>query len=131
VIVHPWQIELLQKMSQFKGRGVIQVTGRQHGKSMAQAAYKRLFDDIYNRPVEDLVLAERRVHGARYYTVEPVGGSWLEMETWALDTYGNPGEIWPKEEFTWPECPRWMMNDRKFWFRDEKDRNWFIMRWSR
>ena len=106
------------------------MSGRQTGKSMISAMYKRLMDDINNRPVEDIVLGESRVHGARYYTAEPVGGNWLNMEVWALDTYGQPGEFWSKEDFAWPETPRWFMNDRKFWFRNERDRNWFVMRWS-
>jgi hypothetical protein len=25
---------------------------------------------------------------------------------------------------------RWYMNNRKFWFKTEKDRNWFMLRWS-
>jgi hypothetical protein len=128
-----WQEEIINGMAQ--GHEIkIMMSGRQIGKSTINqqiAAYKRMMQDIMNRPVEDIVLAERKVHGARYYTAEPVGGNWLEMESWALDTYGTPGEIWPKEDFAWPECPRWMMNDRKFWFRNEKDRTLFIMRWSR
>lgn len=118
-------------MSQFKGRGVIQVTGRQHGKSMAQAAYKRLLDDIYNRPIEDLKLSEGTVYGACYHCVEPVGGSWIEMQEWCFTQFGDSGKhIWGEPKS--PEsAQRWYMNNRKFWFRDEKDRNWFIMRWSR
>lgn len=126
-----WQLDMLKRLEGFKpGEMVIMMSGRQTGKSMVSAMYKRLMDDINNRPVEDIVLAERRVHGARYYTAEPVGGNWLNMETWAMDTYGSPGEFWSKEDFVWPECPRWFMNDRKFWFRNERDRNWFVMRWS-
>jgi hypothetical protein len=128
-----WQEEIINGMAQ--GHEIkIMMSGRQTGKttySQQVQLYKRMMQDIMNRPVEDIVLAERRIHGARYYTAEPVGGNWLEMETWALDTYGNPGEIWPEEEFIWPECPRWMMNDRKFWFREERDRTLFILRWSR
>ena len=31
---------------------------------------------------------EGRVFGARYYTVESVGGNWWEMECWCFDTFG-------------------------------------------
>lgn len=132
--LHPWQEKLLTTIESggFKpAEMVIMMAGRQTGKSIVSAMYKRLMDDIKNRPVEEVVLGERRVHGARYYTAEPIGGNWLDMETWAMDTYGGPGEFWSQHDFAWPECPRWFMNDRKFWFRNEKDRTLFIMRWSR
>jgi hypothetical protein len=51
------------------------------------------------------------------------------MEIWSLDTYGNCGSAWDENKA--PELnARWYMNDRRFWFREEKDRNWFIMKWS-
>ena len=118
-------------MTQYKGKGLIQITGRNAGKShWTNVAIKRLMDDLNNRPIENLVLSEGKVYGARYYCVEPVGGRWLEMETWCLDTYGNPGKhMWGEKEAPEP-AQRWYMNNRKFWFRTEKDRNWFVMRWS-
>jgi len=127
--LEPWQQRALDKMIKYQGRGTIQVTGRGVGKSMAQAAYKRLFDDIYQRPVEDLVLSEGTVYGARYYCVEPVGGSWFDMEVWCTRTFGDPGDkIWDSGPAPLP-ARRWYMNNRKFWFRNEKDRNWFTLRW--
>ncbi len=33
--MHKWQLDLLDKMKQFKGRGLIQITGRNQGKSIA------------------------------------------------------------------------------------------------
>jgi len=123
--IQPWQLDFLDKMTKYKGRGLIQITGRNIGKSQFSAqALKRIMDDLTNRPVENLILSERKVHGARYYCVEPVGGNWLDMEIWALDTFGSAGSLWDDS------LGRWLMNDRKFWFREEKDRNWFIMRWS-
>ena len=94
---------------------------------LTQQAIDRLMRDLNSQPVSDLVLSEGRVHGARYYCVEPVGGNWMEMESWCLDTYGNCGSAWDKA--TEPNA-RWYMNDRRFWFRKEQDRNWFIMKWS-
>ena len=88
-----------------------------------------MIDDINSRPIEDLILTEGRIHGARYYCVEPVGGNWIEMELWAHQNYGEPGEIWPKEDFCWPDNMRWCMNNRKFWFRNEADRTMFVMKW--
>jgi hypothetical protein len=128
--LEPWQQRALNT---FKGRGTVQITGRQLGKSVAQAAYKRLFDDIYARPVEDLILSEGTVYGSRYYCVEPIGGSWFDMEVWSTRTFGPCGDrdkIWGEVKTPLPN-ERWYMNNRKFWFRSEKDRNWFIVRWSK
>jgi len=129
-MIHPWQLDMLDKMTKYKGKGLVQITGRQTGKSaFSDQAFQRLFDDVMARPVEDLVLSEGTVYGARYYTVEPVGGNWLEMETWVLKTYGkSTGSIWAENKAPEP-AQRWYMNNRKFWFRDEKDRTMFILRW--
>ncbi len=128
--LYTWQKELIDRMTQYKGRGLVMITGRNSGKSTVANAYKRLWQDINNRPVEDLVLGEGKVYGARYYTVEPVGGSWLDMETWCMDTYGSTeGSIWAENKAPTPG-ERWYMNNRKFWFREQKDRDWFILRWS-
>ena len=127
--MYPWQMELLEKMYKYKGRGMIQVTGRLAGKSHARAAYQRLFDAIYNVPVTDIVLGEGRVYGARYYTAEPVGGNWQEMEAWCYETFGNAGDkIWGEPEAPEP-AQRWYMNNRKFWFRDDRDRMIFVLKW--
>lgn len=106
----------------------IDPTYKKHAIKTMQAV-KRLMEDIMNRPIEDLVLSTRPVHGARYYCVEPVGGNWLEMEQWCITTFGDPGDIWETSDFVWPEAARWLKNNRKFWFRNEADRTMFIMKW--
>lgn len=129
--LQPWQEKILKGFK--PGSMQIISSGRGVGKSLLSTmAIKRLFDDIYQRPVEDLVLSDNKVHGAKYYCVEPVGGSWLDMEVWCTRTYGEAGELWPvsgEDDFGWPECSRWYMNNRKFWFRNEKDRTLFILKW--
>ena len=130
--MYPWQMEMLKKLQGVKpGEMTIMMAGRSAGKShWTNVAIKRLMDDLNNRPIENLVLGQGTVYGARYHTVEPVGGSWLEMESWCLETFGDPGKhIWGEKEAPVP-AQRWYMNNRKFWFRTEKDRNWFVMRWS-
>lgn len=78
---------------------------------------------------QDIRLSEGTVYGARYYTVEPIGGIWLEMETWCREIYGNTeGSIWSELKAPKP-AQRWYMNNRKFWFRDEADRTLFVMKW--
>lgn len=120
----------------FKGKGVMQITGRQTGKSILNTmfsgqALQRIMDDIMERPVEDLLLSQGTVYGARYHTVEPIGGNWKDMEEWCGQSFG-PGstEIWQHDMSKAPAPElRWYMNNRKFWFRNEKDRDWFILRW--
>jgi hypothetical protein len=132
--LHPWQQEMLKKMSGFKkGELMVMTAGRQTGKSyFTAAALKRLMDDINSHPISDLNLTEGRVYGARYYCVEPIGGHWREMEDWCIKTYGKTtGSIWAQEvDKTTPLVnERWYANNRKFWFRNEADRTMFIMKW--
>ena len=108
-------------------------SGRQVGKSMFTAqAIDRLMRDINSQPVEDLVLSEGQVYGARYHCVEPIGGNWREMEDWCINTYGETtGSIWAEEVDKKTPAPgeRWYANNRKFWFRKESDRTLFILKW--
>ena len=90
-------------------------------------AVNRLMNDIQSRPVEDLICSFGTIFGSRYYTVEPIGGNWLEMETWCTETFEPVHSIWQDYNTA---IGRWYMNDRKFWFKTEKDREWFILRWS-
>lgn len=126
-----WQLDMLDKMSGFKpGELVMYGTGRRSGKSMMTAqAIDRLMKDLITRPIEQLVLSEGRVYGALYYCVEPIGGSWIEMQEWCLNQFGDYGKhIWGAKETPEPQ-QRWYMNNRKFWFRDDEDRLMFVLKW--
>jgi hypothetical protein len=80
------------------------------------------------------------VYGKRYYTVHPVlepdwinphkHQVWADMLAWTIETFGTSnGSIWA--ESTAPEPgERWYVNNAKFWFRDQRDRDWFTLRWS-
>ena len=129
--VQPWQVEMLKKLQGYKpGELVTMTAGRGVGKSMLTAhMIQKMFAQMQNLPVQDLILTEAKLHGARYYCVEPQGGNWKEMEIWVTKTFGEPGEIWPNQDFVWPECPRWVQNNRKFWFRNDADRTVFVMKW--
>ena len=116
-------------MYKYKGRGLTQITGRSSGKSFSAQALKRLWDDIVYSPLQEIVLSEGKVYGARYYCAEPVGGNWREMESWCFEHFGDAGEhIWGNDKAPEP-AQRWYMNNRKFWFRDEKDRMIFVLKW--
>ena len=127
---YSWQLDLLDKMTQYKGKGLVQITGRNTGKSTFSAqAIERLMRDLNSQPVSDIVLNEGKVYGSRYYTVEPIGGNWLEMEKWCIQTFGEGSTaLWGESKVPEPAC-RWYANNRKFWFRDIKDRDWFILKW--
>jgi hypothetical protein len=82
----------------------------------------------------ELILDEGRVSGARYYTVKPTfdahiqpwfNQEWNEMLEWCVDTYGAT----PKEG-VWTPNSRWYANNSKFWFREQKDLEWFILKWQ-
>jgi hypothetical protein len=121
-----WQEKIINGFK--PGELAIVTGGRQSGKSQMQA-YMRLWNDIHYQPVSDLRLSEGTVYGSRYHCVEPVGGSWIEMQEWCLIQFGDSGKhIWGSNEVPAPQ-ERWYMNNRKFWFRDEQDQLMFVMRW--
>ena len=125
--IKPWQEKLVNDIIQ--GRELkLMMSGRNTGKSYwTNQAINRLMKDLMNRPVEELVLAERLYRTARFYTVEPIGGNWLDMETWCIKTFGSSDDVW---DFKTCNVGRWYANDRKFWFRNEQDRTLFILKWS-
>ncbi len=126
--LHSWQKDLVTGMR--KGEMTVMMSGRQTGKSH-YAAYARLFDDIMNSATKviDMKLSEGTVYGSRYYTVEPIGGNWLDMEKWCGEVFGEGSRaLWGEKTAPEPAL-RWYANNRKFWFRSEKDRDWFIMMW--
>ena len=115
------------------------MTGFQSKKAMSQGDYARdswerekqskqyqiFLDEIYSRPrIENLFAGDGTVYGMKYHTVQPVGGDWRKMEKWCNQTYGTT----PKDG-VWTPNARWYMNNRKFWFREEKDLTMFILRW--
>jgi len=54
--MHKWQLDMLDKIT--KGKGVVQITGRQSGKSYwTSQAIDRLMRDIMQQPISDLVLS--------------------------------------------------------------------------
>lgn len=132
--MYDWQKELIKTLAvKDRVQVTVMMAGRRAGKSMMNAqnrhVWEQLFSDIYSVPLSDLILSECKVFDAPYLSVEPVGGNWKEMEEWAREVYGEPAEYWQTHEFMWPDMGRWYMNDRKFIFRDEKDRTMFILKW--
>ena len=65
------------------------------------------------------------IYGARYYTVKPEGYDWHEIMKWMVETFGPSAH-----DGVWTPGMRWYANNAKFWFRNQKDRDWFVLRWS-
>lgn len=106
---------------------LIQIIPRGHGKSWIN----NLMKDVLDLPLEKLILSEGKVYGARYYCVEPVGGVWIDMELWCLQTFGETSSIWQETKNLTPTpLKRWYTNNRKFWFRDPADRTLFLLKWN-
>lgn len=119
----PWQKHMLSGMP--KGELKIFTAGRRAGKShFTQQTIDRLMRDLNSMPMEDLVLSEGSVLGQRYYLVAPIGGHWMDMEDWCVASFGPTSE-----DGVWTANMRWYANNRKFWFRSIRDRDWFIIRW--
>lgn len=129
-----WQKKLLDDSLMQGPELKLSMAGRRTGKSVwTQQAIDRLTRDFNSRPIEQLVLAQRTYQDTQYYTVAPVGGNWLEMETWCVDTFGDRSKVWDihlVQIVPYCERGRWYANDRRFWFRNERDRTMFIMKWS-
>jgi hypothetical protein len=126
----PWQEDVLTKFQGGikAGEMLVMTAGRQTGKSVYNQAMQRMMDDLVDRPIEELRCSTGTVFGKRYLTVEPVGGNWIAMEKWCSDAFGAASSIWDTMKAD-GEPGRWYMNDRKFWFLDEKDRTMFLLKW--
>jgi hypothetical protein len=68
-----------------------------------------------------------KVFGQEYQTVAPMNaeGKWQGMMEWMVKTFGPTAH-----DGVWTADQRWYANNAKFWFRDQKDRDWFVLRWS-
>lgn len=93
-------------------------------KNMARAIDEQVLMDAMGW--HELELDEGRVYGARYLTVHPNNSHhWNEMMAWMVHTFGPTAH-----DGVWTPGMRWYANNAKFWFRNQKDRDWFVLRWS-
>jgi hypothetical protein len=58
------------------------------------------------------------------------GVSWRDMSDWCSETFGPVSDVWQADKWFTEPGARWYQNNAKFWFRDEADRIWFLLRWS-
>jgi hypothetical protein len=71
-----------------------------------------------------------KVFGKEYLTVAPMNaeGLWSDMMSWMVTTFGPSGTT--ENPGCWTADQRWYANNAKFWFRNQKDRDWFVLRWN-
>ena len=51
--------------------------------------------------------------------------NWQDMMEWCVTTLGPSAEMG-----VWEPGASWYANNGKFWFREEKDRQWFLLKWA-
>jgi hypothetical protein len=104
-------------------------------QDILDSAGKQIADDIDKQVLKgmglvfDYYLEHSRgtLFGQEYLTVAPMNaeGRWHDMIEWMVKTFG-PTTF----DSVWTPDQRWYANNAKFWFRDAKDRDWFVLRWS-
>ena len=104
-------------------------------EDMLDRASKQLADDIDKGILMSLgyvfdyylEYSTGRAFGHDYLTVAPMNaeGKWSDMMEWMVTTFGPTAK-----DGVWTPDQRWYANNAKFWFRDQKDRDWFVLRWS-
>ena len=107
-------------------------------EDMQDRAGKQIADDIDRQVLMSLgyvfdfylEYSNGTVFDQKYLTVAPMNaeGMWSDMMTWMVETFGPSGT--PENPGCWSPNQRWYANNAKFWFRDQKDRDWFVLRWS-
>jgi hypothetical protein len=65
------------------------------------------------------------VYGQPYLTVTPrnAEGKWYDMVTWMNNTFGPSPDLREAKA-------GWYVDSGKFWFRDARDRDWFVLKWA-
>ncbi|CAB4125512.1 hypothetical protein UFOVP181_19 [uncultured Caudovirales phage] len=119
----PWQKRMLAMMAG-KDRAVLNVA-RQSGKSASVGHIGKLlqeWSDTYSP--KRLILGTGTAFGVKYYLAEPVGMDWVAVLKWSTETFGEMSHIKDGDR------GRWYINNRTLYFRNLKDRDWFVLRWN-
>ena len=73
--------------------------------------------------------SEGTVYGQHYFTAQPLSGDkWDMIMDWLVDTFGPSGT--KENPGVWTPDQRWYANNARFWFKDKKDLEWFLLRWQ-
>ncbi len=71
-----------------------------------------------------------KIYGRPYYEISPIvsSGEWNSMMSWCVETFGPSGtELKPG---VWAPDQIWYANNARFLFREEQDRNLFLLKWQ-
>ena len=96
--------------------------GRQFGKTDISDMAKQWIDEINVKRLET-GYADNQPKWP--YWVRPYNydiGEWQDMNQWMFNTMGDNNWL--------TENARWVGSNSKYWFRDERDRTMFILKWS-
>ncbi len=64
--MYKWQLDLIDKMARFKGRGLIQITGRNQGKSILYSQWlKSMMNQIHKKEIIWIDTSRRNTLAAR------------------------------------------------------------------
>ncbi len=87
----------------------------------------QIADEIYDTKIE-LHTGNEKFGDCEYWVQANVPGLFserryknLEIEAWVEQTYG------PKSDWGYG---RWTAADSRYWFKEEKDRDWFVLKWT-
>jgi hypothetical protein len=104
-------------------------------EAILEDAAQKISDDIDKQILKGVGLvfdfyleySKGKVYGQEYLTVAPMNaeGRWSDMMEWMVNSFGPT-----HKDGAWTPNQRWYVNNAKFWFRDQKDRDWFVLRWS-
>ena len=121
----PYQLEFFKKLtvSGIKpGELTVMMAGRRTGKSMYIGKLLQEWSDSHNP--SKLVLGEGTAFGVKYHLAEPVGMDWVAILKWSTETFGEMSHVKDGDK------GRWYINNRTLYFRNLKDRDWFVLRWN-
>lgn len=118
--MYPYQKKLFEAMTKYKGRGVVQLTGRNMGKSYVNDILKNWYENM--RPIPKIKW--KRLPGTRLqaYTddIQPKG-----FEVGLRETDMDPIQAWCGET----HCGR-RISFNEFQFKNEKQITMFLLRWG-
>ena len=115
--LYPYQIEFLKHMTQYKGRGLIQITGRNAGKSVVQK-----FQMLSKAPKPKIKWKQLPGNKLQAYIdeIQPRG-----FERGLNESDMDPIQDWSKE------CNCGVRTSFNTWeFKDAKHITMFLMKWS-
>lgn len=88
-----------------------------------------IFDLSGRNRKDKLTIGEDFTYDQPYWAEPDLGGDWeyrheryQEIHEWTSNTFGRHTLAWNN--------PRWSASNRRYWFKNEKDRTMFVLKWS-